>query len=98
MVCAGCKNLDSKKKSDGKNGGSVYYCKKMKTYIRASDEICKNFSKLYTIDNDKYNKMYREGLEYDNDKLSGSSYLIIGVILLVITLLVYLFNPSLFKW
>ena len=30
MVCAGCKNLDAKKKSDGKNGGSVYYCKKMK--------------------------------------------------------------------
>ncbi len=25
MVCAGCKNLDAKKKSDGKNGGSVYY-------------------------------------------------------------------------
>lgn len=22
MVCAGCKNLDAKKKSDGKNGGS----------------------------------------------------------------------------
>lgn len=42
MVCAGCKNLDAKKKSDGKNGGSVYYCKKMKKYIRASDEICKS--------------------------------------------------------
>ena len=39
MVCAGCKNLDAKKKSDGKNGGSLYYCKKMKKYIRASDEI-----------------------------------------------------------
>jgi hypothetical protein len=48
MVCAGCKNLDAKKKSDGKNGGSVYYCKKMKKYIRASDEICKKFDKSYT--------------------------------------------------
>lgn len=96
MVCAGCKNLDSKKKSDGKNGGSVYYCKKMKKYIRASDEICKNFSKSYTIDNDNYNKMYKEGLGYDNDSFSGSFYLILGAILLVITLLVYLFNPSLF--
>ena len=97
MVCAGCKNLDGKKKSDGKNGGSVYYCKKIKKYIRASDEICKNFSKAYTRDNGEYNKMYKEGLNYDNDSLSGSFYLIVGVILLVITLLVYLFNPSMFK-
>ena len=97
MVCAGCKNLDGKKKSDGKNDGSVYYCKKMKKYIRASNEICKNFSKSYTRDNDEYNKMYKEGLNYDNDSLSGSFYLIVGVILLVITLLVYLFNPSMFK-
>ena len=89
MVCAGCKNLDAKKKSDGKNGGSVYYCKKMKKYIRASDEICKKF--------DDYNKMYKEGLNYDNDGMSGSFYLIAGAILLVITLLVYLFNPSMFK-
>ena len=97
MVCAGCKNLDAKKKSDGKNDGSVYYCKKIKKYIRASDEICKNFSKSYTRDNGEYNKMYKEGLNYDNDSLSGSFYLIVGVILLVITLLVYLFNPSMFK-
>ena len=97
MVCAGCKNLDGKKKSDGKNGGSVYYYKKIKKYLRASDEICKNFSKSYTRDNDEYNKMYKEGLNYDNDSLSGSFYLIVGVILLVITLLVYLFNPSMFK-
>ena len=69
----------------------------MKKYIRASDEICKNFSKSYTRDNDEYNKMYKEGLNYDNDSLSGSFYLIVGVILLVITLLVYLFNPSMFK-
>ena len=69
----------------------------MKKYIRASNEICKNFSKSYTRDNDEYNKMYKEGLNYDNDSLSGSFYLIVGVILLVITLLVYLFNPSMFK-
>ena len=30
MVCAGCKNLDTKKKKNGKNGGCVYYCKKQK--------------------------------------------------------------------
>ena len=89
MVCAGCKNLDAKKKSDGKNGGSVYYCKKMKKYIRASDEICKKFDKSYTRSTDDYNKMYKEGLNYDNDG--------VGAILLVITLLVYLFNPSMFK-
>ena len=97
MVCAGCKNLDEKKKSDGKNGGSVYYCKKMKKYIRASDEICKKFDKSYTRSTDDYNKMYKEGLNYDNDSMSGSFYLIVGAILLVITLLVYLFNPSMFK-
>ena len=36
-------------------------------------------------------------LNYDNDGMSGSFYLIVGAILLVITLLVYLFNPSMFK-
>lgn len=97
MVCAGCKNLDDKKKSDGKNGGSVYYCKKMKKYIRASDEICKKFDKSYNRSIDEYNKMYKEGLNYDNDRFSGSFYLIVGVALLVITIIVYLFNSSMFK-
>ena len=97
MVCAGCKNLDDKKKSDGKNGGSVYYCKKMKKYIRASDEICKKFDKSNNRSIDEYNKMYKEGLNYDNDRFSGSFYLIVGVALLVITIIVYLFNPSMFK-
>ena len=36
-------------------------------------------------------------VNYDNDGMSGSFYLIAGAILLVITLLVYLFNPSMFK-
>ena len=97
MVCAGCKNLDDKKKSDGKNGGSVYYCKKMKKYIRSSNEICKKFDKSYNRSIDEYNKMYKEGLNYDNDRFSGSFYLIVGVALLVITIIVYLFNPSMFK-
>ena len=97
MVCAGCKNLDAKKKSDGKNGGSVYYCKKMKKYIRASNEICKKFDNSYNRSIDEYNKLYKEGLNYDNDRFSGSFYLIVGVALLVITIIVYLFNPSMFK-
>lgn len=87
----------TRKKSDGKNGGSVYYCKKMKKYIRASDEICKKFDKSYNRSIDEYNKMYKEGLNYDNDRFSGSFYLIVGVALLVITIIVYLFNPSMFK-
>ncbi len=39
----------------------------------------------------------KKDLTYDNDGMSGSFYLIAGAILLVITLLVYLFNPSMFK-
>ena len=54
----------------------------MKKYIRASDEICKKFDKSYTRSTDDYNKMYKEGLNYDNDGMSGSFYLIVGLSLI----------------
>lgn len=92
MVCAGCKNLDTKKKSEGKNGGCVYLCKKTKKSVRASNEICKNFKKDIMRSNDEYNKLYHEGLNYDNSGGSFELYMILGLILLVITIIMYLVN------
>ena len=95
MVCAGCKNLDTKKKANGAVSGVRYYCKKNKVYVGGYSPICGKFVKA-SRDNDTYNKLYNEGKEWDNDKKSASFYLVIGVILLVITVIFYLFNPDLF--
>lgn len=96
MVCAGCKNLDTKKKKEGKSGGCAYYCKKKKKNVRASDEICDKFTKNIMISNDEYNKLYHEGLNFDDSEGSASLYIIGAIILLIITIIIYLFNPELF--
>ena len=95
MVCAGCKNLDTKKKADGAVSGTRYMCKKHKVYVGGDNEICDKFSKAGR-DTDTYNKLYREGREWDNDKTSPGTYIIIALILLFITLIVFLFNMDLY--
>lgn len=92
MVCAGCKNLDTKKKYDGKEGGCKYYCKKNKAYVRGSDDICKKFSKNLTRDNNEYNKLYHEGLDFADDGHSITFYLVGSIVLIIILILVNLFN------
>ena len=95
MVCAGCKNLDTKKKANGAVSGVRYHCKKHKIYVGSDNEICDKFAKAGR-DNDTYNKLYKEGREWDNDNRSPSFYIIIALILLVITLIFFLFNMELY--
>ncbi len=95
MVCAGCKNLDTKKKVDGSVSGTKYYCKKNKKYISGSMEVCPKFAKSYR-DTDTYNKIYEEGEKWDDDNTSPFAYFIIAIILLIVLALVYLFNPELY--
>ncbi|MGM9882338.1 MAG: hypothetical protein ACI31S_05800 [Bacilli bacterium] len=95
MVCAGCKNLDTKKKVNGAVSGVRYYCKKNKVYVGGNNEICDKFANAGR-DTNTYNDLYKEGREWDDDKHSASFYLIIGSILLILTLIVYLFNRYLF--
>lgn len=95
MVCAGCKNLDTKKKADGACGGTRYYCKKNKTYVGGDHEICGKFAKAMR-DNDTYNKLYREGREWDNDSTSPGVYFFFAIVLIIILIIVYLCNPELY--
>lgn len=95
MVCAGCKNLDTGKKVDGAISGTKYMCKKHKAYIGGDNKICDKFSKA-SRDNDTYNKIYREGRIWDNDKTSPSTYIIGAIVLLVILLIVLLFRGELY--
>ena len=95
MVCAGCKNLDTKKKVNGEVSGVRYMCKKHKAYIGGDHEICDKFAKAGR-DTDTYNKLYKEGREWDNDRTSPSVYIVAALILLVILFFVYIFNPDLF--
>lgn len=95
MVCAGCKNLDTKKKVAGAANGVKYYCKKHKTYVGGNNDICDKFDKA-DRDMATYDKLYREGWEWDNDKHSATFYIVIGLLLLVVLLFVFLFNRELF--
>ena len=95
MVCAGCKNLDTKKKIDGAVSGVRYYCKKHKNYVGGNHEICDKFAKG-SRDNDTYNKLYKEGREWDNDRTSPGVYIAAAIILLIITLIIFLFNMDLY--
>lgn len=95
MVCAGCKNLDTKKKADGAVSGVRYYCKKHKSYVGGDNEICDKFANAGR-DNDTYNKLYNEGRNWDNDKTSPTVYIVGAIILLIITFLVLIFNSDLY--
>lgn len=95
MVCAGCKNLDTKKKANGAVSGVRYMCKKHKKYVGGDHEVCDKFTKAYR-DNDAYNKLYDEGRKWDNDKTSPGVYIIAAIVLLIITFIIFLFNSSLY--
>lgn len=95
MVCAGCKNLDTKKKVDGAVSGTRYMCKKHKVYVGGDNNICDKFAKAGR-DNDVYNKLYKEGRDWDNDNTSPGVYIAAALVLLVILIFVFLFNRDLF--
>lgn len=95
MTCSSCKNLDEKKKVDGAVSGARYYCKKHKTYVDGSMDACDKYEKCYR-DNDTCDKIYEEGRDFDNDKNSASFYLLIGLILLVLLVIAFLFNSDLY--
>lgn len=96
MTCSSCKNLNEKKKIEGKVSGCKYVCSKLKAPVYGSDTACSKYTKATSRSNDTCNKIYREGLNFDDDTHSASFYLIIGAILLVLTIIVFLCNPSLF--
>lgn len=95
MVCAGCKNLDTKKKVQGAVSGVRYLCKKHKVYVGGDNKICDKFAKAGR-DTDTYNKLYREGRDWDNDRISPGVYIGATIILLIVLLFVFLFNRDLF--
>ena len=97
MVCAGCKNLDTKKKAQGAVSGVRYLCKKHKLYVGGDNKICDKFAKAGR-DNDTYNKLYREGRDWDNDRISPGVYICATIILLIVLLFVFLVNRDLFGY
>lgn len=93
--CCSCKNLDAKKKVDGSVSGTKYYCKKLKTYVSGDMDACDKFEKCFRS-NDECDKIFDEGKNWDNDKMSGLFYFVIGLILLVITIIMILFNKDMY--
>lgn len=97
MKCCGCKYLKEDKKKEGAVSGTKYYCSKVKNYVYGSDNICDKFEKSYSRDIDTYNKIYKEGINFDDDKFSASFYLIMGFGLLILAIIVYILNPNLYR-
>ena len=58
-------------------------------------DACEKYEKCFRS-NDDCNKIYREGRDWDNDNHSASFYLIIGAIILIITIIMFLFNRDLY--
>ena len=94
-TCSSCKNLDTKKKVDGACSGAKYNCKKLKAYVTGDTDACQKYEKCYRSTDD-CNKIYREGREWDNDKHSASFYFLIGIILLILLIIVFLFNREMY--
>ena len=80
MACCSCKNLDTKKKISGAVSGTAYMCKKNKTYVLGCNNECSKFAKA----------------SRDNDKTSPVTYIVIGLILLVILIFVFIFNHDIY--
>lgn len=97
MTCSSCKNLNTKKKLDGKVSGCKYECKKLKCAVSGDQEACQKYEKDIMRDSDTCNKIYHEGRDFDDDNHSPSFYFILAGIAIVVLLIVYLTNPSLFK-
>lgn len=93
--CCSCKNLDTKKKVDGAVRGAKYYCKKLKTYVPGNMDSCEKFESCFRS-NDDCDKIFDEGKVWDNDKNTGLFYFIIGLILLIISIIVFLFNRDMY--
>ena len=93
MGCHRCGNLDPKKKSAGKAGGNLYFCKKMKTFVNPSKFSCDKFKKA---DRKEWqnNEIYDDGKRYYNDRTPAIVYFILFAILVIIGLLsgVFSFN------
>ena len=94
-TCSSCKNLDTKKKVTGANGGAKYECKKRKAKVSGDMNACDKYASCFRSVDD-CNKIYRDGKEWDDDKHSSGFYFLIGIILLIITIIIFLFNRDLY--
>ena len=94
-TCSSCKNLDTKKKVNGACSGVKYNCKKIKKYVAGDMDSCDKYASCYRSVDD-CNKIYREGRDWDDDKHSAGFYFFLGLILLIITIIMFLFNKDLY--
>ena len=87
--CYNCDNLDPKKKSAGKLDGSLYYCKKLKTYVNAYRDGCEKWEKSdrKSYENDEF---YEQGKKYYNDDKPLGFYLFLLVLVIIFCIILTL--------
>ena len=87
MGCYRCGNLDTKKKSAGKAGGNLYYCKKAKTFVNPAKFSCDKFKKADRKEWQKKNKN-------NKTKISGRTYIYILYFVIWFIMIVSSFKSS----
>ena len=95
MTCSSCKNLDEKKKLDGKVSGRRYYCKKHKCYVGGDNDACDKYQGCYRS-NDRCNEIYEEGRDFYNDTHSVLYYVVICIIAILLLIIARITHPELF--
>ena len=77
--CADCKNLNEKKKKDGKCGGCLYECKKTKKFINSN----RGWYKAQCL--------YDDGKKFDNFSVSWG-WVVLAIFLIILGIIIELFN------
>lgn len=96
MTCSSCKNLDEKKKLEGKVSGCKYYCNKNKCYVCGDMPKCKNHQRAYSRDNITCDKIYEEGKDFYNEDHSPLFYLVIIAVVVILLIIARITSPELF--
>ena len=83
--CYNCSNLDTKKKSNGKLDGCLYFCKKNKCFVNAAKDGCPKWNKSDRKPTE-IDEIYNNSKRYYNDDKPITFYvfLLILVLLLII--------------
>ena len=87
MSCSSCEYLNEGKESKGKVSGACYFFMKNKKYVNGSNSSCKDYKMTVSRKNYICDKIYNEGLRYNNDDKPVSFYLVILIIIVIIGLI-----------
>ena len=94
--CADCKHLNEKEKKEGKSGGCLYECKKLKKgdkkqMVNSTTPACEKFEQDYNRGWYKAQCLYDDGKNYD-DFGSSWGWVYIALAVAILGIIIEIFN------